>query len=297
MGVPATITVEAPDRESASQGAAAAYARIGEIEGAASDYRPQSEVMRLCREARPGEWRSISSDLARLLSTAREVSARTDGGFDATVGPAVGLWREARQRGMLPGAAALSAARARVNWRAIEVRLDPPEARLLTPGVRIDLGGIAKGYAAQEAGRVLAAHGLARCLVSLSGDVYAGAAPSGERGWRVDVEGARRIGTLWAKQVCISTAGGSQQFVEVEGVRYSHIVDPRTGLGTTTPLCVTAIGADGALVDASDTAAVVVGLERLRRVFVAGSGVTLVVHTEDGPPVIVGDPSRVEWSD
>lgn len=300
MGVSTVITLEAPRREIASEAASAAYARIAEIEDAASDYRPGSELMRLCREARPGVWWPVSNDLARLLAVSRQVAEQTGGAFDATVGPAVGLWREARRTGQMPAVSTLEAARARIDWRAVEVDLDstPARVRLMKEGIRLDLGGIAKGYAAQEAGRVLQERGLHRCLVALAGDIYAGEPPSGQDGWRIQVRGdksERVVGTLLVAHACVSTSGDTEQFVEVGGVRYSHIIDPRTGIGTVGGQIVTAIGTDGAFVDAADTASVVMGLERMSQVFARDNRVTLIVHRADQPPTVIGDLTRVRW--
>lgn len=301
MGVATIIAVEAPDRETALKGAAAAFSRIGEIENAASDYRPQSEVMRLCREAKVGEWRGASDDLAALLRVSREVSERTGGALDVTVGPLVALWRSARTSGRLPDAAVLAEARSRVDWRAVEVDggTGSAQVRLMKEGMRLDFGGVAKGYAAREAGRVLEERGLSRCLVALAGDVYAGEAPSGRDGWHVEVRGDQCVvGTLVVSHASVSTSGDSEQFVVIDGVRYSHIVDPRTGLGVVGGAVVTAVGEDGGYVDAADTGAVVLGREGMRRVFAGGDErkVTLIVHRAGLASEVIGDASRVRWA-
>jgi len=303
MGVSATIVVEADSRESALRGAAGAYERMAEIEQVASDYRPGSELMRLCREAAVGEWRPVSRDLAELLTVARDVSERTDGAFDVTVGPAVKLWREARGTGRLPDQSKVIAARERIDWRAVEVQRSPPRARLLKASMALDMGGIAKGYAAREAGRVLEGLGLNRCLVALAGDVYAGAPPSdrgGEGGWRIQVrsdQSERVVGTLVVAHGCVSTSGDTEQFVEFDGKRYSYIVDPRTGLGVVGGAVVTAIGGDGVYVDSAATAASVLGAEHLGGRLVQGRGVTFIVHHGSAPPEIIGDTGRVRWRD
>jgi thiamine biosynthesis lipoprotein len=300
MGVATRITVEAPDRETALQGAAAAFDRIEEIEQAASDYRPGSEVMRLCREARVGEWRAVGPDLAALLRVSEEVSERTAGAFDVTVGPLVALWREARKTAQLPDPNMLSAAKSRVGWRGVEVdgEYGVPHVRLSVADMRLDFGGVAKGYAAREAGRVLENLRLPRCLVALAGDVYAGEAPTGRDGWRVEVrgDGARVVGVLIVSQASVSTSGDAEQFVEIDGVRYSHIVDPRSGLGVVGGVAVTAIGEDGGYVDAADTGAAVLGVDGMRKAFAGDRKVTLIVHRGDGAPEVIGDPSRVKWA-
>ena len=299
MGVSTNIVVESSTREKAAEAAAAAFERIAEIEDAASDYRPQSELMRLCHGSQEvGAWVPVSDDLGSLLGTARAMSERTGGAFDVTVGPAVALWRAARKSGRLPEASALADARGRIDWRAVEIRTGPPMARLMKKRMGLDMGGIAKGYAAQEAVRVLERRGLPRCLVALAGDVYAGAAPSGQAGWRVEVRGDRSeavIGTLLVEHAAVSTSGDVEQFVKVDGVRYSHIVDPRTGVGIVGGMAVTAIGEDGAYVDAADTGGVVLGLEGMRAAFSGDRRVTLIVHRASGAPLVIGDASRVQW--
>ena len=296
MGVSTRITVEAPAREVAASAAEAAFHRIGEIEDVASDYRPSSELMRLCRAARLAEWQPVSRDLALLLATAREVSSRSGGAFDVTVGPAVQLWRKMRQSGIASNPDERAAALHRIDWSAVEVTVTPPAVRLMKPGMLLDLGGIAKGYAAREAGRVLEQRGLERCLVSIAGDVYAGEAPTGTGGWRVEVSGGGASGVLIARNACISTAGNTDQFIELGGTRYGHIVDPRTAMGTTTGAVVTAIGQDGALVDACDTAAAVLGEHGARAAFATENRVTLIIHGADGF-TIIGDRARVRWSE
>jgi thiamine biosynthesis lipoprotein len=204
-----------------------------------------------------------------------------------------------RKTGTLADAATLAEARGRIDWRAVEVEVNPPRARLMKPGMQLDMGGIAKGYAAQEAGRVLESRGLKRCLVALAGDVYAGEAPTGQEGWRIEVRGDKTeqaVGTLVVSHASVSTSGDAEQYVEVGGVRYSHILDPRTGIGTVGGLIVTAIGSDGAYVDAADTASVVLGLQGMRAAFGSDNRVTLIVHHGGQAPVIVGDASRVRWA-
>lgn len=297
MGVVTRVILEADSFEQASDAARAAFERIGEIEQAASDYRPQSELMIFCR--RPvGEWSEISDDLAAMFRISRGVSERTGGAFDITIGNAVGLWRTARATHRLPEAGLLAGAVAATDWRALEISSSSPSARLTRAGVRLDLGGIAKGYAAHEAVRKLRAIGFARCLVSLAGDVAAGDAPSGAAGWRVEVRGERSehvLGTLLLSNAVVSTSGDAEQEVEIAGKRYSHILDPRTGLGVVDGRCVTAIGTDGALVDACATAGVVVEESGLGDVVKDGR-VTLIVHQMRGPAVVIGDSARVRWN-
>lgn len=299
MGVSTRIVVQSGNREATAEAVAAAFSRIGEIEDAASDYRERSEVMRLCRGemGRVGEWVEVSVDLWRLLKAGREVAEASSGAFDVTVGPAVKLWRETRRSGVMPNAVALVDARSRIDWGSVEVDPARPRVRIMREGLRIDFGGIAKGYAAEEAVKVLQDRGHRRCLVALAGDVCAGDAPDHEPGWVVELHGEmsdRAIGRIWLRNAAVSTSGDAEQFVDIGGVRYSHIVDPRTGVGVVGGRVVTTVGDDGALTDAVATAAVGMnrqGLEELA----ARSGVTLIVHRSSGEPEVIGDGRRVRW--
>jgi thiamine biosynthesis lipoprotein len=227
------------------------------------------------------------------------VAAASDGAFDVTIGPAVGLWRRARKEGRLRGAEEIEGARRMVDWRSVELEERGQLVALRRPGMRLDLGGIAKGYAAQRAVEVLRREGCPRCLVAMSGDIVAGDAPPGARGWRVAIEserGGRLMGTVWLENAAVSTSGDTEQFVEIGGERYSHIIDPRTMLGMTARRCVAVVSNRGEWADALATAVCVVGVERGRAVIAGFEGTGAVVEeVEDGAQQkrVVVDPQRV----
>ena len=290
MGSRVQITLYAPDEASAKRGAMAAFARVAELDGIMSDYRPTSELMRLCQRAGGGPV-PVGEDLFLVLSRAQEVSRRSGGAFDVTVGPVVKLWRRARKSFVLPDPDDLAKARALVGWEM--VMLDP-KARtvaLQKPGMQLDLGGIAKGYAADAALKVLKEQGLTRALVALSGDVAAGGPPPGEDGWKVGIaalEGGRPSRFVLLKDGAVSTAGDAEQYVEIGGVRYSHIVDPKTGIGLVGRVSVTVVARDGMTADSLDTAACVLGPERGLKLVAQtpGAEVLFVRKTEKGEEVM-----------
>lgn len=284
MGSPARIVLFAPDEARAKAAARAAFARIAELDAALSDYRQDSETNRLC--ARPaGDWTPVSGDLFRVLARAGEISEQTGGAFDCTVGPLVRLWREARRDGRLPDTDELRQASGRVGWRLVELDAGERRARLMRDGMRLDFGGIGKGFAADEAVGVLRGHGLGRCLVDFGGDLAAGDPPPGERFWKVEIEtgyGAGPRPVVWAANCGVATSGDTEQFVELGGVRYSHILDPATGLGLTTRTAATVVAPDGATADALASAVCVLGPARAREVLggVRGVGVRVVAGGE-----------------
>src|SRR5688572_10277743 len=214
MGVQVRLVVYAPDKESAERACEAAYARVAQLEDVFSDYRPTSELMRLCDKA-GGAPVLVSDELIFVLQRAQDVSRRSDGAFDVTVGPYVGLWREGRKTGKLPSHEALAAAREKGGWRFVRIHPDAKTVRLAVPGMRLDLGGIAKGYAGDEAIRVLRDHGIASSLFEAGGDIVVSDAPPGERGWKIELpENTPKDGrTLTLANAGVSTSGDTEQFV------------------------------------------------------------------------------------
>ena len=180
MGTRFRIIVYAPDQDTARKAAKDAFARIASLDATMSDYDPTSELMRLCAKA-GGPPVPVSAELFFVLSRAQEVSRQSDGAFDVTVGPVVKLWRQARKLRKLPDPEQLAEARALVGWRNVRLDKDKRTVQLLKAGMQLDLGGIAKGYAADEALAVLKKHGLDRALVAAGGDIAVSGPPPGCR--------------------------------------------------------------------------------------------------------------------
>jgi len=209
----------------------------------------------------------VSCELFDVLQESQRIARLTEGAFDVTIGPVVRLWRRARRAGILPVPEQLARAREGVGWR--KLKLDP-RTRTVTitvPNMQLDLGGIAKGYAADQALGVLQQYGLSHALVAASGDIAVGDAPPGQRGWRVEIGVVdHAVGQLprilLLKHAAVSTSGDAEQFVEIGGQRYSHIVNPRTGIGLTERLQATVIGRRATDTDAFATAVSVIGVER-----------------------------------
>lgn len=257
MGGRVNLTVYAPDQATAEAAATAAFRRFAEIEQVASDYRNTSEISQLVRQP-VGVPIRVSEDLATLLASSQRLARQTRGGFDITASPVVRLWREARRTGVMPSAAAMNEARARVGYRFLRFDARTRTATLLRPDLQLDFGGIAKGYAADEALRALKMAGVSRALIQAGGDIVAGEAPPGQAGWRVGVPGL--AGTVFRlRNQALSTSGDRFQRVEIDGRVYSHIVDPRTGLGLTNRRQATVLARRGIESDALATAACVVG--------------------------------------
>jgi thiamine biosynthesis lipoprotein len=266
MAIPFRIALYAPDGTTATNAAQAAWARITELNRILSDYDPESELSRLGASSPHPAPVPVSPELFRVLAVATDVSRASEGAFDITVGPLTQLWRRTRRQRELPETQKLAPALSAVGWNSVQL-VKPDGVRLLKPGMRLDAGGIAKGYALDEATRILRLHGIRSSLVAGAGDLVATEPPPGQRGWKVevapiDVTNAPPSRFVWLRNVSLCTSGDLFQHVEIGGIRYSHIVNPSTGLGITDHSLVTVIGPDGITTDALSTALSVAGPTR-----------------------------------
>ena len=259
MGVQVRLVMYTTDEETAKTAAKSAFERVAELEGVMSDYQRDSELMQLCDKAGDGPVR-VSPELFDILEYAQQVSQASDGAFDATVGPLVRLWRESRKTQTLPDPPALAEARSLVGYQFMRLDRKKQTVELTMPGMRLDLGGIGKGYAGDEAIRVLREQGVTSALFEAGGDiVVSDAPPEHPDGWQIETQEGKKIPLA---NVAISTSGYTEQFVEIHGVPYSHVVDPHTGIGLTNQFAATIIARRGITTDALSTAATVLGPER-----------------------------------
>ncbi len=285
MGVSFRLVLYAPDQKTANHAAKAAYERIAQLNGVLSDYDEKSELSRLSDTAGSGRAVAVGDDLWRVLARSQEVSRDTGGAFDISVGPLVRLWRQARIIKTLPSEERLAAAKSAVGYEAIRLDAKRRTATLTRKGMRLDAGGIGVGFAVDKALAVLRKHGITRALVDGSGDIGVGDAPPDKLGWRIG------IGPLDAKappsryvtltNCAISTSGDAWQFVEIAGKRYSHIVDPHTGLGLTQRSSVTVVAKDCTAADAYATAVSVLGPKKGMKVIdrIEGAAAFVVLKT------------------
>ena len=262
MGAPWTIVVHAADAAAGEAAIAAAFAEIERLEQVLSDYDPESELSRLSAAAPTAEPVQVGDDLWRVLARAESLREASGGAFDIAVGPLTSLWRQSRRSGRLPRDDKLAAARAAVGEGTIELLADEQAVRLPKAGTRLDPGGIGMGYAADRAMEILAARGIDAAMIDASGDILVSGPPPGRDGWRIAIAPLRPGGegeVVVLNHAAVTTSGDAYQAVEIDGVRYSHIVDPRTGIGVAGPAAVTVIAPDATTADSLATAASVLG--------------------------------------
>ena len=280
MGVDARIVVYAKDKPTAEKACSAGFARMAELDAMMSDYRPDSELMRLCDKA-GGPPVKVSHDLFRVLKRARDVSEISGGTFDVTVGPLVQLWRKARKSHALPDPGEIDKARQLVGWRKVILDEKQETVRLAVPGMKLDLGGIAKGFADDEVQVVLKKNGINCALVEMGGDIVVSNPPPGSDGWTIRVPNAgddHGPADLSFANRAISTSGDTEQFVVIGGVRYSHVVDPRTGQALTSRVQVTVVAPDGLTSDPLSKGMMILPFEQRTRLFKAFPGTTCYVR-------------------
>ena len=257
MGTMFRVELYSADKAEASKAAEAAFARAEELEQIMSDYRPESEL-NLSREATVAPF-LISNDLYDVLTKSLWTSQLSRGAFDVSVGPLVDLWRGARKSGRLPNPEEISRAKALVDYRNIELDAARHTVLLKRSGMKLDLGAIGKGYAADQMLAVLQTHGLQTAMVVAGGEVVVGKSPPAQSGWKVDIGTADAIAggascTLRLGAGAVSTSGDEHQFWEVNGHRYSHVINPQTGWPLEGESSTTVLARDSTTADALATA-------------------------------------------
>jgi thiamine biosynthesis lipoprotein len=264
MGMQARIVLYADNSQLAREAADAAFAEMNRLDGVLSDWRTDSDVARV-NAAAGGEPVPVDAACIEVLERSAEISQLSDGAFDVTIGPVTALWREAQHSQQPPTAQVIDRAHALVNWRNIEVNATAQTVRLIKAGMRLDFGGIGKGYAADRGLEVLRQLNCRAAMVSIAGDIRLGDAPPESRGWLIAVhDGLTHEGSppLLLANCGISTSGDLEQSLTIDGIRHSHIIHPRQGLGLTDLIAATVIASDATTSDALATAVCVMGAER-----------------------------------
>ncbi len=241
-----------------------AFGAIAEVDRLMSNYRADSELAYIDEHAaaRPV---IVSAPLFSVLQAAQQVSDRSGGAFDITIGPAVRLWGFHDKKPHVPDASELQAIRPLVGYRSLLLDADARSIRFARPGLDLDLGGIAKGFASELAANVLKRYGLAG-FIACGGNQYMLGLPPGKSSWSVGVRDPDRadslLGTIDSPGGAVSTSAAYATFLVANVKRYGHIIDPRTLTPAEGALSVTVLSADGTLADAVSTAAFVLGPDK-----------------------------------
>lgn len=250
LGTVVQIAFYENDEERSQMLATQCFEQVKKLDKTFSDYLPDSEVSQLC--AKPAKVAyPVSDDLYRVIAQAQKISTASDGAFDITLGHATQKWRESAQQKKVLAEDGEDQATYK------DVILNPEtKTVLLRKSLKIDLGGIAKGYIADQLMVILKQAGIRQAAVIIGGEMVFTEAPPGKEGWRVGVErpSHETLGVLTMKNIALSTSGDSFQFFEVDGVRHAHLIDPSSGKSKTDRLNVTTLAPSAILADAWATA-------------------------------------------
>lgn len=286
MGVDFRIDLYAKSEEMAEQAASKAFDRIEQINSVMSDYIVDSELWKLSESSGSNRAFQVSDDMWQILNFSKRINQLSEGAFDITAGPYILLWRKARVIKRLPDERSMKRAANRVGMDKIMFNDVDKSVKLAVPKMRLDLGGVAKGYAADEALKVLKSEGIEYAMVDGSGDISMTAHPEGN--WRIFISDSHESSGFFVElSTCsIATSGDTFQNVEIGGKRFSHIVDPKTGIGVTDSFRVTVIARDGKTADALASSLTVMGPEKGISLVEKMNGVeALVSKMEEGKRV------------
>ncbi len=281
MGTQFNVIFYAPDSSIALRANGAVNARMDSLNQVMSDYMDGSEINQLSKTAGSGQWVPVSADLFNVLKKAQAIARLSNGGFDPTLGSLSLLWRRAVRRKEFPTVAERRRARRAVGYTLIQLDSTNHSVRLKRAGMRLDVGGIGQGFAVDEALLVLHHFGIQSALIDIGGDILAGDAPPESDGWRVGI-GSGKAGdadttTILLKNAAITTSGDTYRFLEHKGRRYSHIMNPRSGLGLRHFVRATVLAPDGYQADALTKVFSVAGLKKSRQLITRFPNVKLLI--------------------
>lgn len=268
MGTLVQLKAYAPSDQQAERLFKAAEARVQAISAVLTDYNSKSETRQLTSRAHD-HFVSVSPDLWKVLSASDHWHNLSSGTFDSSLGQLTTLWRKYRRaKPKNPPRESIEKALAESGWGHVELDCEKQSIRIDAPNIRLDFGGIGKGYAVDEAYKILQDGGLTRCLVNMSGNMRFGDPPPERDCWRIEIapvgQGGKPLRRISVSNTSIATSGDLWQFTVVDGQRRSHILDPRTGLGVPGPISATVLAATATDADAMATIATILDEETLR---------------------------------
>jgi len=254
MGSPFAISIYASDSMKAATAAQAAFRKADELNEILSDYIDSSELNKLSLTSGHDRYIEVSQPLFDILQKSMEAAKMSNGAYDITIGPVVKLWRIARKTKMFPEKDAVKSALAKTGYQYLHLDSVHHSVWLEKPGMKLDVGGLGKGFVAAAAFEVLKQYGFNCAMINAGGKIVIGEPPPNKDGWLIGINAPQEKENilpelLVLKNISIATSGDIYQFVELNGKRYSHIVDPKTGIGLTRRKNVTAIANDGTTAD------------------------------------------------
>lgn len=283
MGTIVSMAVVSQDARLAYAALDAAFDEMARLEAMMSAFRKDSELHRLNEEASRHPV-TVSHELFQVIELSLHISQVTRGAFDITVGPLMDLWRFYKNEKTLPSSQALQDVLSRVGYRHVVLSSKDRSVFFAVPGMALDLGGIAKGFAIDRAVNVLKGHGMAAALVNAGGDILAYGTKPGGQPWRVGLQHPRDsrelLAVLTMSDMAMVTSGDYERYFLVDGKRYSHIIDPRSGFSARETASVTVMAESAAYADGLATGILVLGVEAGMALVESLPGVHALIITE-----------------
>jgi len=269
-----TITVASPAEREAREAIEAGFASIERLEQLLNFFSPESEITAINRAAGVAPVK-VSKETLDIIKKSVEIADYTNGAFDPTIGPVIKLWGFSRQKQgpSIPSADIIKNALRFVDYKRIRINTTASEVFLEEKGMELDLGGIAKGYAADIAIEAIRAKGIKAALVAIAGDIKGFGLKPDMQPWKVGIQSPRPadnkskteeediFASLYLQEKAVSTSGDYQRFFMKEGKRYHHILDPRIGYSASDVISVSVIAPHGFMADALSTGIFVIGRE------------------------------------
>jgi thiamine biosynthesis lipoprotein len=281
MGTIIEITLQNPDQELSRRAIKQAFEEINRIESIMSLYKSDSELSRINQLAHK-EPVKISQEMTDLLLISQNAWQLTSGGFDPTASPIVKLWGFYKNEGKIPEKREIKEKLKLVGFKNIVFDKCRREIKFLSPGIKLDFNAIAKGYAVDQAVRVLKGIGIKRALINAGGDIYALGGKKPQEHWTIGIRDPMQKDKVFASielnNRAVVTSGNYEKFFTIDGKQYCHIIDPRTGYPVQNILSVTVLASQVALADALATGIFVLGKEK---------GLELLSSLEDIDGVII----------
>lgn len=266
MGSPFKLVLYAKGDSVANIASQKAFDRIQQLNDSLSDYLNDSEINKLSAQSGSGKWVPVGKDLFNILYTSNQISKKMDGAFDATMGPVVQVWRRAVRQGKFPDDEEIREAMQKTGYQKMKLNRSARTVLLTERGMRLDIGGLGKGFAAEEAMKVIRSFGIKSAMVDAGGKIVVTNAPPGMKGWNITVSnGSDSLRTMLLSNTSVATSGPTYRYLEFKGIKYSHIVDPLTGIGLTSHIRTTVVHPNGVISDALATAFSIVGIHRTKK--------------------------------
>lgn len=280
MGSPFNLIFYTDDSAKAARLITEAFAIVDSLSHIFSDYDTTSELNTLNRTAGSDSFVVVSTALYNIIKQSREAWQQSGGAFDITTGPLNWLWRQSRRQSPFPADSLVQQAKEKTGFKKIFIDTGTHKIKLWE-AMQLDLGGIAKGYVAQAVVDFLYKNGITSALADAGGDIACSAAPPQKRGWNIGINVPEQATDLLHKTVllqngAVATSGDVYQFIEHNGRKYSHIVDPETGYGVTFQRNVTVIAANGATADWLATACSILPVHKAKRLVKKHNGALFI---------------------